>query len=243
MPRSRQISHHDARILLSLKFSFLFPSLIFLDQMSDLISWKSKFESYLLDHPSEDGSHDLSHFQRVWKLAEKLSEPSTDALTVLAACYFHDIVSYPKDDPRRSQSSTDAGEKAAAILMDMGFPEEKIPAVRHCIEAHSFSANIETRTLEAKVVQDADRMEALGAIGLARTFYVSGLMKRMLFSPEDPFAKDRELDDQKFAIDHFQVKLLKLPKTMKTEKGKLEAEKRARVLSRFLEDLADELSD
>lgn len=210
--------------------------------MTEFARWKSTFENYLREHPSSGGSHDISHFQRVWRMAESFCSDQEDKLTVLAACYFHDIVSYPKNDPRRSQSSVDAAVKTEEILLSLGFPAEKIENVKHCVEAHSFSAKIPTRTAEAEVVQDADRMEALGAIGLARTFYVSGLMGTKLFCAEDPFAKNRNLEDRKYAVDHFYEKLLKLPETMKTRAGKIEAEKRADVLRRFLEDLAEELS-
>ncbi len=209
--------------------------------MQSLDQWKQKFEAYLEEHPSKDGSHDLSHFQRVWRLADSFCSGSEDQLTILAACYFHDIVSYPKNDPRRKESSIHASQKAMSILSEMDFPKEKLEAVKHCIEAHSYSANIETKTLEAKIVQDADRTEALGAIGLARTFYVAGLMKTKLFCSEDPFATNRELDDKAYALDHFQQKLLKLPSTMKTEPARLEANKRANILYKFLDDLKNEL--
>lgn len=210
--------------------------------MKDLNEWQQKFENFLQDYPSTDGSHDISHFRRVWHLADQLANPDSDKLVILAACYFHDIVSYPKNDPRRSQSSKDAAEKAMSILSDLGFPSDKLSQVKHCIEAHSFSANIPTETPEAAAVQDADRMEALGAIGLARTFYVGGLMKSKLFCTDDPFAQKRELDDSKFALDHFKTKLLTLPLTMKTESGQAEAQKRAQVLTQFLKDLEYELN-
>lgn len=209
--------------------------------MKTLDEWKIVFEDYLSNNPTSDGSHDISHFKRVWELANRLSSTKEDHLVILASCYFHDIVNYPKNDPRRSQSSKDAAIKAAEILNDLQFPFDKIDSVKHCIEAHSYSANIPTKTKEAEIVQDADRMEALGAIGLARTFYVSGLMKRKLFCPDDPFAENRELDDNKFALDHFYIKLLGLPMTMKTEKGRIEAQKRAAVLERFILDLKEEL--
>ena len=209
--------------------------------METIEQWKSAFESFYKENPLVDGSHDISHFRRVWKLANRFASPSDDRLVILAACYFHDIVSYPKNDPRRQRSSQDAAIEAERILLGLGFPNDKIANVKHCIEAHSFSANIPIQTSEAKAVQDADRLEALGAIGLARTFYVAGLMKSKLFCTEDPFAESRELDDQNFAIDHFEVKLLKLPQTMKTQAGKAEAELRASVLTRFLKDLRAEL--
>lgn len=113
--------------------------------------------------------------------------------------------------------------------------------VEHCIAAHSFSAGIPCETEEAKLVQDADRMEALGAIGLARVFYTGGRMGTGLFDSEDPFAEYRELNDKKYSVDHFETKLFKLPKTMQTEAGREEAEKRAEVLKRYLEDLKLEL--
>ena len=209
--------------------------------MESINYWKNQFEDYLSKRPCEDGSHDLSHFRRVWKIAERLAEPQDDLLVILAACYFHDFVSYPKNHPKRSQSSVDAAKESAIVLRDMGFPEDKMDAVKHCIEAHSFSANIATQTREAEVVQDADRMESLGAIGLARTFYVAGLMGSHLFDSEDPFAKNRKLDDRSYAIDHFEAKLFKLPGSMKTEKGRAEAKRRAMVLSNYLKDLEAEL--
>jgi len=209
--------------------------------MKALNEWKDQFENYLKAQPFDDASHDISHFRRVWKIADQLSSSDSDKLVILASCYFHDIVSHPKDSPRRSQSSKEAALIAKGILKEMNFPSEKIDHVGHCIEAHSFSANIEPETLEAKVVQDADRMESLGAIGLARTFYVAGRMGSQLFSSEDPFAEGRALDDKSFAIDHFKAKLLKLPLTMKTEAGRKEALRRAGVLESFLADLKIEL--
>ncbi len=203
--------------------------------------WEEKFQDYLKKYDFKDGSHDIYHFKRVWEIADKLCEEKHDRLSVLAACYFHDIVSYPKNHPDRSKSSVRAAEKAIEILKGLEFPEEKLKTVFHAIEAHSFSAAIECKSEEAKIVQDADRMEALGAIGLARTFYVAGMLGSRIFDGADPFAKNRDLDDKSFAIDHFYVKLLKLPETMKTEQGKKMAKKRADVLVRFLEDLKEEV--
>ena len=87
----------------------------------NLEEWKSKFEDYLQANPLDDGSHDLSHFKRVWRQANNLSSDNEDKLVILAACYFHDIVNYPKNDPRRSQSSRDAALKAKEILSKMSF--------------------------------------------------------------------------------------------------------------------------
>lgn len=207
-----------------------------------LENWENLFIKEVSKHESDDGSHDLGHFKRVWKMAKSFASEDDDLLVILAASYFHDIVNYPKNSPLRSKSSSHAAEKAAEILTRLDFPSEKIENVKHCIEAHSFSANIETKTSEAKIVQDADRMETLGAIGLARVFYVSGRMGSKLFHGEDPFAENRERDDRAFALDHFETKILKLPKTMKTIKGKEEAIKRTKIILDFLNEIKYELT-
>lgn len=161
----------------------------------ETIKWEELFIEYLENHPVDDKSHDIGHFKRVWKTAQKLLTPEADQLIVLAAAYFHDIVSYPKNHPNRSLSSVHAANKTEEILLEMDFPKDKIQSVKHCIEAHSFSSNIAPETLEAKIIQDADRMEALGAIGLARTFYIAGRLGSKLFHEDDPMAINRDLDD------------------------------------------------
>lgn len=208
----------------------------------DLQNWEEVFKKELAKHESDDGSHDLGHFNRVWKMAKSFSTEKDDLLMILAASYFHDIVNYPKNSPKRSLSSKHSADKAEKILLELGFPKEKIPGVKHCIEAHSFSANLETKTNEAKIVQDADRMETLGAIGLARVFYVSGRMSGKLFNSQDPFALNRERNDREYALDHFETKILKLPETMKTEKGILEAKRRTRIILEFLKEIKYELT-
>lgn len=126
-----------------------------------------------------------------------------------------------ENHPQRQRSSILAAEETRRLLREefAQFPAEKIEAVCHAIAAHSFSAQIAPLTAEAKIVQDADRLEALGAIGLARVFAVSGALGVALFDGEDPFAQHRPLDDKRYALDHFQTKLLKLPHTMQTTKA------------------------
>ena len=211
----------------------------------DLVDWQQRFERLILTHHAQDdAAHDLSHFRRVWATATQLAAgEEVDRLVLLTACYFHDIVSLPKNHPERSRSSIMAAEKTLAILQSAfaDFPADRYPAVSHAIEAHSFSAAIPPRTLEAKIVQDADRLESLGAIGLARVFTVAGALNTILFDAEDPFADRRALDDRKYALDHFQCKLLRLPETMQTDKGKAMAQHNARFLVEFMAKLSAEL--
>lgn len=207
------------------------------------MDWQQRLETWLLEHHiCDDGAHDLSHFRRVWRTAQALNEShGADEDVLVAAAYLHDIVALRKDHPERHLSSRMAATKAAEILEELGFPQDKIPAVRHAIEAHSFSAKIPAESLEARIIQDADRMEALGAIGLARVFYTSGRMQRELFDPEDPLAQHRPLDDIRFGLDHFFVKLYGLVDTMQTEAGRRMAAERRTVLERYVEDLLREL--
>lgn len=211
----------------------------------ELVDWQHRFENWLKEHHSQgDAAHDISHFRRVWCTAQRLAE-DTDAnrLVILTACYFHDIVSLAKNHPERRCSSAMAAEKTLDILQSTfpDFPADRYPAVQHAIEAHSFSAAITPQSEEAKIVQDADRLESLGAIGLARVFAVSGALNNILFDADDPFAERRELNDKTYALDHFQCKLLRLPETMQTVKGRAMAVHNARFLVQFMAKLSSEL--
>ncbi|HEY4288646.1 MAG TPA: phosphohydrolase [Puia sp.] len=216
-------------------------------QNQGLMDWEKRFLGWLeLNGDDSDGSHDLGHFQRVWKAARYINQQegeAADPLTLLAAAYFHDLVSLPKNHPERAGSSRLSAERTVSLLSTdfPDFPHEKIEGVRHAIHAHSFSAGIKPLTAEARILQDADRMEAVGAIGLARVFYTAGQLGQRLFDGDDPMAEGREPDDKKYALDHFQVKLLKLPALMNTKAGRRLAEANADYLREFLEKIKKEI--
>jgi uncharacterized protein len=214
-------------------------------QINDIQFWQAEFETYMQQHASDDAAHDIGHFRRVWRNAQTiLRGESADRLVVLTACYFHDFINLAKNHPDRHKASLMSAEQTAAILAKdfPQFPSALLSDVQHAIEAHSFSANIIPRTIEAKIVQDADRLEALGPIGLARVFYIAGRLDSKLFDAEDPLAENRALDDNKYALDHFQLKLLKLPDSMQTKTGKQLADQSADYLRTFMYDLVNELS-
>src|SRR5579872_3095480 len=152
-----------------------------------LTDWENRFTEYLLQHVRlTDGSHDLGHFRRVWKTAGYINAEEGypgDELVLLTAAYFHDLVTLPKDHPQRGESSRLSAERTTELLgtVFVDFPQDRVAGVAHAILAHSFTAGVRPETPEAKILQDADRLEALGAIGAARTFYMAGLMQAQLF--------------------------------------------------------------
>ena len=217
-------------------------------QHQDTGVWEARFIEFLRKNThTKDGSHDLGHFQRVWKAAQYINQEEgdvADPLILLTAAYFHDLVSLPKNSPDRSASSHLSAERTVELLKDVftGYPPEKIEGVRHAIHAHSFSAQVRPLTIEAKILQDADRMEALGAIGLARVFYTAGQLSQRLFDGEDPLALHREPDDQQYSLDHFKIKLFKLPALMNTVTGRRLADENVAYLRNFLQKIEGEIA-
>lgn len=178
-------------------------------------------------HPA-DGAHDLGHLRRVWSRARLIAmDEPCDLEVLLPAAIFHDLVNLPKSHPERARASQLSAEAACHFLRADGYLESKLSSVGHAIAAHSFSANITPMTPEARVLQDADRLEALGAIGLARMFHVSGAMGGSLFDADDPLAQHRALDDRAYALDHIETKLLRIVDTMQTAAGRAMADERA----------------
>lgn len=190
----------------------------------------------------DDPAHDWPHIGRVIATAKKLSEgEKVDLPCLLAAAYCHDIVNLPKNHPDRSQASTLAAKEAAPLLEKSGFNSEEIERVQQFIIEHSFSKGLKPSSLEAAIVQDADRLDTLGAIGILRCASVNTQMKSSFYEPFDPLAENRELNDKKYMLDHYYVKLFKLPEMMNTLKAKQEALKRVEFMQTFLNTLMREI--
>jgi len=200
-----------------------------------LSSWHPRLVALAAAAAADDGAHDTNHLHRVWRNATLLMDdyPEADALVVLAACYLHDLVNLPKNSPERHLASRQAARLASRQLAELGFPPEKLAATAHAIETHSFSAGIAPETIEAKIVQDADRLDALGAVGLARMFYTAGRMGCALAHAGDPMALHRELDDKAYSLDHIDVKLATLPGKMQTAAGRRLGQSRLAELIAF----------
>jgi len=204
--------------------------------------WSEIFRSWVVDLEESDPAHDLPHIERFVANSRKLAlQEEANLRIVTPAAWLHDCVHVPKDSPKRSQASSFAADHAVSLLRDAGYPEEHLDAIHHAIAAHSFSANIPAESIEAMVLQDADRLDALGAFGLSRCLMLGGHMNSDLMSRDDPFCETREPDDARYVIDHFFNKLLKLEKTMKTAAGRALAKERTDVLRNFLDQLRREL--
>jgi uncharacterized protein len=192
-------------------------------------------------YTSSDPAHDWAHIGRVAATARKLAESEKVHIEcVLAAVYCHDLVNLPKDHPDRKSASTLAAQTAEPLLKEAGFDSREIGIISSAIIEHSFSKGLRPSSLEAAIVQDADRLDALGAIGVLRCAAVNAQMKSTFYDPFDPLAEARELDDKRFMLDHYFVKLFKLPELMNTKAGKELGKERVDFMRQFLNQLMQE---
>ena len=199
-------------------------------------------KDYVQKTMDNDSAHDFNHIMRVFKNAKKIckKEKANEKL-VLSAVLLHDIVSYPKSDRRSKSSSIESAKISKQILKKYNFTSEEIAIISDAISDHSFSQKKIPKTIEGKILQDSDRLDALGAIGIARVFATSGNLKRPFYNIDDPFCNKRIPDDQTWTIDHFYQKLLKLESLMNTQSGKVEAKRRTKILEGFLKQLKQEV--
>lgn len=190
-----------------------------------------------------DPAHDYQHIMRVYKNAQQIGlREGADMEILLLAVLLHDIVVYPKGSTRSSRSSDDSADLAENILQGYGYSQYKINRISYCIRAHSYSKRLVPASLEGRILQDADRLDALGAIGIARTFSVGGSEKRAFYKGDDPFCcSDRDLDDRRWTLDHFQTKLMKLKDLMHTRTAKKIAQQRTTFMMLFIRQLQEEI--
>jgi uncharacterized protein len=205
--------------------------------------WEPRFIRFIGEQPGSDPGHGLIHLQRVVATALHLAgSEGARAEVVLPAAWLHDCVHVSKDSPDRPRASRLAAAHAVSFLTDAAYPAAALSEIAHAIEAHSYSAGIRPRTIEAQVVQDADRLDALGAIGVARCIAVGAALGRPLYEREDPFCEHRPPDDQGASVDHFYSKLLTLEGTMQTAAGRAEARRRTAFIQAFIAQLRTEIA-
>jgi len=201
-----------------------------------------KLESEVKEKMENDSAHDFVHINRVYNNAKKLAiTEKANTKLVLSAVLLHDIVSYPKSDPRSKTSSVKSSQEAKKILKNYPFTNYEIKIITDAIKDHSFSRKKTPKTLVGKILQDADRLDAIGAVGIARVFAVGGAEHRLFYNTEDPFCSKREPNDKKWALDHFFRKLLLLEALMNTKSAKIEAKRRTKILKNYLSELKKEI--
>ncbi|MBX3423249.1 MAG: HD domain-containing protein [Pirellulaceae bacterium] len=212
------------------------------------MTWNEVWEAQIADWVQQqmtgaDAAHGLDHVRRVVVNARMIAVQEGAILSVvLPAAWLHDCVIVAKNSSLRGQASRLAAERAGQYLRSINYPTNLIDAIAHCIQAHSFSAGITCETLEAQIVQDADRLEALGAIGIARCLMTGGALRQQLYDPQSPFPVNRAAADDVYSIDHFFVKLFRLPSTMHTATGRQLAGRRSAFMIEFLRQLASEIA-
>jgi uncharacterized protein len=190
-----------------------------------------------------DPAHDFYHIMRVYKNAQMIGKSECgDMEVLLPAALLHDLVVYSKGSAKSSRSSDESADRAKKILENYDYCQDRISKICYCIRAHSYTKKVVPTTLEGRILQDADRLDALGAIGIARTFSVAGIENRTFYHADDPFCRSgRDLDDKKWTVDHFQTKLLKLQEIMHTESAKKIARERTRFIKLFIRQLQNEI--
>jgi len=202
-------------------------------------------------------SHDFEHSERVYRncLLIAKNEKDVDYEILETAAFLHDI-GESKEATCKDGSIDHAKEgakMAQSILEKIGFPKEKIKTVKHCIESHRFKNNIVPKTIEAKILFDADKIDSLGVIGVARHFMWIGKYNAYLYKePEDVslYLKENFTSGENGRIKdksahscqiEYKIKLKNLPKKLYTKTGKAIAKKRLGYFKNFLDDLKKEV--
>ncbi len=216
---------------------------ITLDQSTVLVQIQEKVQQRFVH--CHDLAHSWDHVNRVYRLAEYIAKhEEADWFIVGMAVLMHDLGHTV--ECKGNEHHVDLSAKLASELMlAYQIPTKLQNAITHAILAHSFSRGLEPCTLEAGVVRDADRLDALGAVGIMRWGIVGGQRAktgRKAYQLDDPFAERHSLDDNLYMLDHFYTKLLKLEESMMTETGLRLARRRTSFMRQYLDEFKHELS-
>jgi uncharacterized protein len=185
--------------------------------------------------PNSDPTHDWLHVERVTETVRVLAlAERADLMVAMAAALLHELVSLPKSDPQSHLAADLCATAARHVLASLSVPEALIDRVAVAIEEHPFSRGASPSSAESAVLQDADRLDAIGAIGIARCLATAGTIGRAFYSPEDPFCRDRQPDDRRWALDHFYRKLLRIPDQLNTATARRLAEPRVQTMRAWL---------
>ncbi len=180
-------------------------------------------------------AHDWHHVQRVGILAETLAEEhEANDRILFTTVWLHDIGRGREDRGEIDDHAEWGAKEAKRILAEYDITETEIEAIQHCIRAHRFSNDVEPETIEAKLLSDADNLDALGAVGIARNFCYSGELGQPLHDPDLPLDGD-DTASGATAMNHFQKKIRRLPERMYTDAGRQLADERWEFVEEFVE--------
>jgi len=195
---------------------------------------------------SNEPAHDFFHVTRVvtnaLAIAKGESASADDEAAAATAALLHELFTLPKDHPDSARAGDTCAVRARALLEHEGAPARLFEPVCAAIRDHSFSKGVLPDALASRLLQDADRLDALGAIGLARMWATCADMKRPFYAPEDPFCTTRAPDDKLWGLDHVFKKLLRIPERLHTKTARAMAEPRIAFLHTYMEQLRRELA-
>jgi len=179
--------------------------------------------------------HNKAHVERVYNLAVRMGvDENADLDVIKAAALLHDIARAMEDEGKIDDHAAEGAKIARGILEEVDFPRQKVDKAIHCIEAHRFRGGSEARSLEAKILRDADRLDIIGAIGLARVFARGGWANLPIHDPSIP-PKGKYDGRSTTSINHIYEKILKAKDTMNTKTAKRIAEGRHGFVEEFLD--------
>lgn len=194
---------------------------------------------------SHEPAHDFFHVERVVANAGAIGrgEGASDEVFAGAAtaALLHELFTLPKNHPDSARAGDTCAEHARALLEREGAPSWLVASASVAIRDHSFAKGVVPAALETRVLQDADRLDAIGAIGLARMWATCADMKRPFYAPEDPFCTKRVPDDKQWGLDHVFKKLLVIPERLHTPTARTLAQGRIAFINAYLEQLRAEI--
>jgi uncharacterized protein len=196
-------------------------------------------------YPAQDPVHGFDHVLRVLHMAERIGEELEADLDVLrAAALLHDAAgAVPGPGSGRQTHEQASAEFAAEVLRGEGWPDDRIQQVAHCIRAHRYRSVEEPRTIEAKILYDADKLDVLGAFGVARTIGYALQAGEPVFAEPSTQFRDRgqkQAGEPHSAYHEFLFKLQHVADRLHTEPGRRIGSARSKIMRRFFEQLAVE---
>jgi len=201
---------------------------------------KKEVQKYFKD---TKGSHDWSHVERVYNFALKIGKKEKADLEILKlSAILHDIGRKHQDEVNGKIDHSEKGvELARKILEKYNFKEEKIEKIIHCIETNRFRGNKKPESKEAKILFDADKLDAIGATGIGRAFLFAGEIGAILHDKNVDIKKTKEYTKDDSAYREYLVKLRKIKNRMFTKEGKRMARERHKFMVDFFNRLNKEV--